>query len=59
MENNSDHYNSLYVSLRELADWTTAKEAELESMAPIGGDDITIKKQQVCRVKTSSYLLEM
>jgi len=33
--------------LRELAEWTVKKESELESMGPIGGDEATIRKQQV------------
>ena len=47
MENNSEHWHALYLSLRELADWAAKKELELENMGPIGGDDVTIKKQQV------------
>ena len=47
LENNSDHWNALFLSLRELAEWTVKKESELESMSPIGGDEATIRKQQV------------
>ena len=36
LENNSDHWNALLISLRELAEWAIAKEAELEAMGPIG-----------------------
>ena len=49
LENNSDHWNALFLSLRELAEWTVKKESELESMSPIGGDETTIRKQQVNR----------
>ena len=34
------------ISLRELAEWTIAKEAELEAMGPIGGDELSIRRQQ-------------
>ena len=47
LENNSDHWNALFLSLRELAEWTVKKESELETMSPIGGDENTIRKQQV------------
>ena len=47
LENNSDHWNALFLSLRELAEWTVKKETELEAMSPIGGDEATIRKQQV------------
>ena len=30
-----------------MAEWTVKKESELESMGPIGGDEATIRKQQV------------
>ena len=46
LENNSDHWNALLISLRELAEWAIAKEAELESMGPIGGDELSIRRQQ-------------
>jgi hypothetical protein len=47
LENNSDHWNALFLSLRELAEWTVKKEAELESMGPMGGDEASIRQQQV------------
>ncbi len=37
----------MLISLRELAEWTIAKEAELEALGPIGGDEMTIRRQQV------------
>ena len=55
LENNSDHWNALFLSLRELAEWTVKKESELESMSPIGGDEATIRKQQVRIQKIYSY----
>jgi hypothetical protein len=47
LENNSDHWNALFLSLRELAEWTVKKEDELESMGPMGGDEASIRQQQV------------
>lgn len=47
LENNSDHWNALFLSLRELAEWTVKKESELESMGPLGGDEASIRQQQV------------
>lgn len=47
LENNSDHWNALLLSLRELSEWTISKEAELEAMGPIGGDEHSIRRQQV------------
>ena len=52
LENNSDHWNALLLSLRELAEWAISKEAELEAMGPIGGDEMSIRRQQVSTVKT-------
>ena len=49
LENNSDHWNALFLSLRELAEWTVKKEAELEAMSPVGGDEVTVRKQQVLK----------
>ena len=46
MENNSDHWNALLISLRELAEWVIAEEAVLEAMGPIAGDEISIRRQQ-------------
>ena len=56
LENNSDHWNALFLSLRELAEWTVKKESELESMSPIGGDEATIRKQQVKCDEQARYI---
>ena len=47
LENNSEHWGALLISLRELADWASKKEEELEAIGPVGGDEATIKRQQV------------
>ncbi len=41
------HWHSLHLSLRELSEWAATKEAELEAAGPVGGDELTIRKQQV------------
>lgn len=33
-------------SLRELTDWVIVKEGELQALAPLGGDENTIRTQQ-------------
>eukprot|EP00095_Tigriopus_kingsejongensis_P011403 snap_masked-scaffold68_size422247-processed-gene-3.15 protein:Tk11403 transcript:snap_masked-scaffold68_size422247-processed-gene-3.15-mRNA-1 annotation:"isoforms a c f g h-like" len=46
LENNSEHWNTLYMSLHELAEWAGKKETDIESIGPIGGDETTIRGQQ-------------
>ncbi|XP_059082484.1 dystrophin-like [Tigriopus californicus] len=46
LENNSEHWNTLYLSLHELAEWAKKKEDDLEAIGPIGGDEASIKRQQ-------------
>lgn len=46
LENNSDHWNALLLSLRELSEWSITKDVELDTMGPIGGDETTIRRQQ-------------
>jgi hypothetical protein len=33
--------------IRELVEWVVKKEVELTSLGPIGGDELTIRRQQV------------
>lgn len=54
LENNSEHWNTLYLSLHELAEWARKKEDDLEAIGPIGGDEATIKRQQV-----NKYILQL
>ena len=35
------------LSLRDLNDWVSKKEAELIGLSPIGGDESSLRKQQV------------
>ena len=35
------------VSLRDLNEWVSKQETELLELSPVGGDEATIRKQQV------------
>ena len=41
----------MLVSLRDLNEWVTSQEAELLGLSPVGGDEVTIRKQQVNHTK--------
>ncbi|TMW54019.1 hypothetical protein DOY81_000887, partial [Sarcophaga bullata] len=47
LENNSEHWNALLLSLRELTEWVIRKDTELSSlgMAPVRGDSASLQKQ--------------
>lgn len=47
MENNTEHWNALLLSLRELIEWVIRKDTELTGLGPIRGDLSTLVKQQV------------
>lgn len=47
LENNTEHWNALLLSLRELIEWVIRKDTELTSLGPIRGDLSTLIKQQV------------
>lgn len=47
LESNAEHWNSLLLSLHELIEWVIRKNAELESLGPMGGDTISLQKQLV------------
>ncbi|XP_040580779.1 dystrophin isoform X3 [Lepeophtheirus salmonis] len=46
LEGNSDNWNSLFLSLRDLVEWASKKESELSTMGPISGDEASIRSQQ-------------
>ncbi|XP_034944626.1 dystrophin [Chelonus insularis] len=46
LENNSEHWNSLLSSLRELTEWVIRKDIELTSSGPIQGDIVSLQKMQ-------------
>lgn len=47
LESNAEHWNALLLSLQELIEWVIRKNAELESLGPMGGDTISLQKQLV------------
>jgi hypothetical protein len=49
LENNTEHWNALLLSLRELIEWVIRKDTELTGLGPIRGDLSTLVKQQVNR----------
>lgn len=51
LENNTEHWNALLLSLRELIEWVIRKDTELTGLGPIRGDLSTLVKQQVNRLK--------
>jgi hypothetical protein len=51
LENNTEHWNALLLSLRELIEWVIRKDTELTGLGPIRGDLSTLVKQQVNKEK--------
>lgn len=49
MESNSEHWNALLLSLRELTEWVIRKDTELTSLGlgPMKGDAASLQKQTV------------
>jgi len=47
LENNTEHWNTLLLSLRELVEWVIKKDTEISSFGPLGNDLVTLQKQQV------------
>lgn len=52
LENNSEHWNALLLSLRELTEWVIRKDTELSSlvMGPVRGDAASLQKQLVSNI---------
>ncbi|EEB13705.1 dystrophin, putative [Pediculus humanus corporis] len=46
LESNTEHWNALLLSLRELIEWVIRKDTELTGLGPIGGDLASLHKQQ-------------
>jgi len=46
LENTNEDWSALLISLRELVDWVMKKELELSSLGQVGGDEMSIRKQQ-------------
>lgn len=52
LESNSEHWNALLLSLRELTEWVIRKDTELSTLGigPLRGDAASLQKQ-VVRIK--------
>lgn len=50
LESNSEHWNALLLSLRELTEWVIRKDTELSQLrsGPLRGDAASLQKQLVC-----------
>ncbi|XP_026823551.1 dystrophin isoform X9 [Ooceraea biroi] len=46
LESNTEHWNALLLSLRELIEWVIRKDTELTGLGPVCGDVATLQKQQ-------------
>lgn len=51
LESNSDHWNALLLSLRELTEWVIRKDTELSQLrlGPLRGDAASLQKQLVSK----------
>lgn len=52
LENNSEHWNALLLTLRELTEWVIRKDTELSTLGigPVRGDAASLQKQLVSSV---------
>lgn len=46
MESNTEHWNALLLSLRELIEWVIRKDTELTGLGPVCGDVAALQKQE-------------
>lgn len=51
LESNTEHWNALLLSLRELIEWVIRKDTELTGLGPVCGDVAALQKQQVSKFK--------
>lgn len=51
LESNSEHWNALLLSLREMTEWVIRKDTELSSLShsPVRGDAASLAKQLVSK----------
>ena len=49
LESNTEHWNALLLSLRELIEWVIRKDTELTGLGPVCGDVAALQKQQASR----------
>lgn len=52
LESNSEHWNALLLSLRELTEWVIRKDTELSTLglSPVRGDSASLQKQLVSTI---------
>ncbi|KYN01560.1 Dystrophin, isoform D [Cyphomyrmex costatus] len=50
LESNTEHWNALLLSLRELIEWVIRKDTELTGLGPVCGDVAALQKQQATDV---------
>lgn len=57
LESNSEHWNALLLSLRELTEWVIRKDTELSTLGlgPVRGDAASLQKQLVSNFILSLY----
>ncbi|KYQ55191.1 Dystrophin, isoform D, partial [Trachymyrmex zeteki] len=53
LESNTEHWNALLLSLRELIEWVIRKDTELTGLGPVCGDVAALQKQQVGALRLS------
>lgn len=46
LESNTEHWNALLLSLRELIEWVIRKDTELTGLGPVCGDVAALQKQE-------------
>lgn len=58
LESNSEHWNALLLSLRELTEWVIRKDTELTTlgMTPLRGDAAGLQKQLVSDFEITFFL---
>jgi hypothetical protein len=61
LESNSDHWNALLLSLRELTEWVIRKDTELSTLGigPVRGDAASLQKQLVSWAWASCCFIDL
>ncbi|KYN33264.1 Dystrophin, isoform D [Trachymyrmex septentrionalis] len=55
LESNTEHWNALLLSLRELIEWVIRKDTELTGLGPVCGDVAALQKQQASVLQLCLY----
>ena len=59
LESNTEHWNALLLSLRELVEWVIRKDTELTGLGPVCGDVAALQKQQVCKNSLFTFITKL